>query len=308
MLKRMKLSQLRNLVSVAEAGSVRQASRNLNVSQSAVTKSVKQLEAELGVKLLERSSRGVMPTAAGEAIVLRAKVIEAELREARNDVEKVEGGVSGEIRVSASPSVATGLLPKVVTNFRRLRPNVNIQIEEGVYPDQLPDIRSGSINFAICLVPESPSDEGLDCELLVKDRLTPAVRSDHPLVSRHSLKLRDLLDHEWVIYRRGRTGRDIFEQTFLTNELPAPARAIYCSSFIFALKLVESSDFITLVPKHLFSSRPTLTGIVPLYLETPMPPWNVAVISRARHTLSPVCRAFLDELKRVASGAARGGR
>lgn len=300
----MKLSQLRNLVAIAEAGSVRQAARNLNVSQSAVTKSIRQLEDELGVVLLHRTSHGVVPTAAGEAVLLRARVVEAELREARNDVQTVQGGMSGEIRISASPSVATGLLPKAVTQFRRTRPHVSIHIEEGVYPDQLPDVRSGNIDFAICLVPERPSDEGLDCELLVKDRLALAVRPENPLAARSGLRLHDLVDREWVIYRRGRTGRDIFEQTFINNDLPTPARTIYCASFVFALKLVESSDFITLVPKHLFSGRSTSMAIVPLHLDTSMPPWNVAVISRARHTLSPVCQAFLHDLRRTATGMA----
>lgn len=298
----MKLSQLRNLVAVAEAGSVRQASRNLNISQSAVTKSIKQLEADLGVELLHRASHGVVPTAAGQAIIMRAKVVEAELRQARNDVDTVQSGTGGEIRISASPSVATGLLPRTIVSFRRSRPNVNIQIEEGVYPDQLPDLRNGNLDFAICLVPERLNEEGLEFEVLLKDRLTPAVRVDHPLGAQFGLKLEDLIDREWVIYRRGRTGRDIFEHTFVPAGLTPPARTIYCASFVCALKLVESSDFLTLVPKHLFRSGRTLMGIVPLYLETPMPAWNVAVITRARHTLSPVCLSFLEELKRVAPG------
>ena len=249
----MKLSQLRNLVAVAEAGSVRQASRNLNISQSAVTKSIKQLEADLGVQLLHRASHGVSPTSAGEALILRARVVESELREARNDVETVQGGVSGSIRVSASPSVATGLLPRTIVGFRRTRPNVSIQIEEAVYPEQLPDLRNGNLDFAICLVPERLNDDGLDFEVLLKDRLTP------------------------------------------------PARTIYCASFVCALKLVESSDCVTLVPKHLFSSRATLAGIVPLHMDTQMPSWNVAVISRSAHTLSPLCRNFLAEIKKTAA-------
>ena len=297
----MKLSQLRNLVAVAEAGSVRQASRNLNISQSAVTKSIKQLEADLGVQLLHRASHGVSPTSAGEALILRARVVESELREARNDVETVQGGVSGSIRVSASPSVATGLLPRTIVGFRRTRPNVSIQIEEAVYPEQLPDLRNGNLDFAICLVPERLNDDGLDFEVLLKDRLTPAVRADHPLASQFGLKLSDLIDREWVIYRRGRTGRDIFEHTFVPIGLTPPARTIYCASFVCAVKLVESSDCVTLVPKHLFSSRATLAGIVPLHMDTQMPSWNVAVISRSAHTLSPLCRNFLAEIKKTAA-------
>src|ERR1035437_1371880 len=102
----MKLSQLRHLLAVAEAGTVRQASKNLYLSQSSVTKSIQQLEASLGVELLHRASHGVTPTAAGKALIARARIIEAELRAARNDIETVQGAGSGEIRLSASPTVA----------------------------------------------------------------------------------------------------------------------------------------------------------------------------------------------------------
>ena len=84
----MKLSQLRNFIAVVEAGTVRQGARNLNLSQSSVTKSIQQLEDELGAEMLHRGARGVTPTAAGRALLAHAKVIEAELRHARNDVKR----------------------------------------------------------------------------------------------------------------------------------------------------------------------------------------------------------------------------
>lgn len=296
----MKLSQLRHLVAVAEAGTVRQAAKNLNLSQSSVTKSIQQLEAELGVALLIRGSHGVTPTPAGLALIDRAKAIEAELRHARNDIDAVQGAKSGEIRVSASPSVAMLLLPKAIHAFRRARPLVSFAIEEGVYPDVLPGLRRGELDFAICLVPEAPRDDELVFETLVKDRLVPAVRADHPLTRKGRLTLADLLDRDWVVYRRTRTGRDVVEQTFRANKLAPPARTLECASFAGALALVEQGDSITLVPTQLFADRASRPALVPLKLDSPMPPWNVAAISRARHFLSPVCQAFLDELHRTA--------
>ena len=91
----MKISQLRNLTVVIEAGTVRQAAKHLNLSQSSVTKSIQQLEETLGVELLRRSSHGVMPTEAGRALVARAKVIDAELRHARNDIDAIRGANFG---------------------------------------------------------------------------------------------------------------------------------------------------------------------------------------------------------------------
>ena len=298
----MKLSQLRNLLAVAEAGTVRQASKNVHRSQSSITKSIQQLEQYLGVELLHRASHGVTPTAVGKALIARAKVVEAELRQARNDIETVRGAGAGEIRVSASPTVAMGLLPKAIVGFKRTRPKVSFQIQEGSYPDVLPAVRTGELDFAICLVPGRPRDEALEFKILLRDQLTPAVRVGHPLAQRGRLTVADFakLNLDWVIYRRSHTGRDIFEQTFAAAGLEPPKSTIECTSFACVLALVEASDCVTLVPSQLFSERRRNLSITALVMDSPMPPWNVTVISRAQHQLAPVCLAFLKHLHRTA--------
>jgi LysR family transcriptional regulator, regulator of abg operon len=298
----MKLSQLRNFIAVVEAGTVRQASRNLNLSQSSISKSLQQLEAELGAEMLHRGAQGVTPTAEGKALLPRAKVIEAELRHARNDVQTIQGAQAGEIRVSASPTVAIGLLPRAITAFQRSRPRVTFSISEDVYPDMLPAIRNGDLDFAICLVPARPRDETLSFVSLVKDHLVPAVRADHPLIGARTLKLANLLDLDWIIYGRSHTGLDVFEQTFASNRLALPKSTIQCTSFACALALVQNGDYVTLLPSQIFVGGRAPHSIALLPLDSPIRPWQVAVISRAKHELSAVCLAFLAEIERIAAG------
>ncbi len=298
----MKLIQLRNFIAVVEAGTFRQAARNLNLSQSSVSKSLQQLEDELGAEMLHRGVQGVTPTAAGKALLTHAKVIEAELRHARNDVQTVHGAQVGEIRVSVSPTVAMGLLPRAVVAFQRARPRVSFRISEDVYPDILPAIRTGDVDFSISLVPARPHDDTLSYLSLVKDHLVPAVRADHPLINARRLKLADLLELDWIIYRRSHTGLDVFEQTFASNNLALPKSTIECTSFACALALVANGDYVTLVPSQIFFGGRTPPSIALLQLDSPMQPWQVAVISRAKHELSAVCLAFLAEIQRMAAG------
>jgi DNA-binding transcriptional LysR family regulator len=297
----MKLSQLHNFTAVVEAGAVRQAAKILNLSQSSVTKSIQQLEADLGVELLHRGAHGVAATEAGKALFARIKTVEAELRHARNDVEAIQGAGLGEIRVSASPSVATGLLPRAVIAFQRKHPRVSFHILEGVYPDMLPAIRTGDLDLAICLVPGRPRDESLSFISLVRDRLVPAVRADHPMLGRRKLRLEDLIGLDWIIYRRSHTGLDVFEQTFIANQLEPPKSTIECTSFACALALVENGDYVTLVPSQIFAGNRSTPSIAPVLLDSPMQPWQVMAISRAKHELSAVCQAFLAELQKTAA-------
>lgn len=297
----MKLSQLRNFTAVVDAGAVRQAAKTLHLSQSSITKSIQQLEDDLGVELLHRGARGVAPTEAGKALLARAKAIEAELRHARNDVETIQGAGRGEIRVSASPSVATGLLPRAVIAFQRTHPRISFHILEGVYPDMLPAIRTGDLDLAICLVPGRPRDDSLSFISLVKDRLVPAVRADHPVLGRRKPQLAELAELDWIIYRRSHTGLDVFEQTFIANRLEPPKSTIECTSFACALALVENGDYVTLVPSQIFTGSRKAPSIAPVLLDAPMQPWQVMAISRAKHELSAVCLAFLAELQKTAA-------
>jgi DNA-binding transcriptional LysR family regulator len=201
-----------------------------------------------------------------------------------------------------------GLLPRAIIAFQRARPRVSFRISEDVYPDILPAIRTGDIDFAICLVPTRPRDETLSFVRLVEDHLMPAVRADHPLISARKLQLADLLELDWIIYRRSHTGLDVFEQTFASNHLALPKSTIECTSFACALALVANGDYVTLVPSQVFFGDRTPPSIALLPLDSPMQPWQVAVISRARHELSAVGLAFLAEIERVAAkiGSSKG--
>ena len=304
----MKLEQLRNLVAVGRAGSVRQASRDLNLSQPAITKSIKLLEAELGCTLLHRRSHGVTPTASGQALIRRALSVEAELRQARGEIDDIEGVRSGDIQVSASPTVAVNLLPRAILNLKAARPQVTVHVEEGVYPHVLPGVRSGELDVAVCLMPEDLDDDDLVAEVLVKDFLTPAVRADHPLTRQRNLDLGDLLDSEWIIFGRRGESPDIYEQTFRLNGYEPPRSSIESTSFTCALALVEKSDYIVLVPSQIFAERHRAWPVVPLSLKTRMQPWTIAAIMRSGDVLSPACRAFLQELRDAAPqiGSDRG--
>lgn len=296
----MKLSQLRNLVAVAKAGSIRQASRDLNLSQSAITKSIKMLEEELGAELLHRASHGVSPTASGDALIARAQVVDAELNHARNDIDYIEGGRIGDVKICASPTVAVSMVPRAVINFKKKWPNVNIQIEEAVFPDNLPAIRTGELDLAVCMLTEQTVEDGLNFEVLVHDEVTPAVRIGHPLAQKRELGLADLIDEDWILFGRSTSSRAVHEQTFRVNGLEPPKSSVMCASFAGALSLLEYSNFVMLVPKQIFAGRPKAWPVTPLRLTTPMQPWTIVVVTRSSTALSSVCREFIEELRNIA--------
>lgn len=296
----MLLKHLRILLAVVDAGSVRQAALKLHLSQSSVTKSIQQLEQEVHAQLLTRSVHGVAPTPAGKLLAARAKLVEAELRQARNEIEDFNSAKGGDIRICVSPAVAMGLLPRAIVNFKRMRPGVRFQLLEGIYPHALTSLRSGDVDMVIALIPEKPMDEDLHTTILLRDSVTPAVRDNHWILDRGQVTLADLLDLEWVVYKSSKTGREIFDHCFASNGLPTPTRIIESASFASTLALIEMGDYATLLPNQIFANASSKMGIRPLVMQTPMPRWDVALIARVGLELSPVSLAFTEELQRTA--------
>src|SRR5258707_14079944 len=107
----MKLHQLAALVSASESGSLRQAAEKLHLSQPALSRSIRELETELGVKLLERTPLGVEPTAYGHALILRSRIVDSALRQASHDIEHLKAATHADLRLRATPVAAFRLLP-----------------------------------------------------------------------------------------------------------------------------------------------------------------------------------------------------
>src|SRR5258706_16481683 len=110
----MRLSQIRDFLAVTETGSIRAAARSLGLTQPALTKSLRQLEAELGAVLVTRSVRGIVPTDLGQAFLARARSIDGDLRRAKEEIAQMQGSREGALSVGASTAPAMGVLPRAV--------------------------------------------------------------------------------------------------------------------------------------------------------------------------------------------------
>ena len=128
----MKLNALRALIAAIDTGSLRSAAKKLGVSQPALTKMVKELEAELGAPLLERSTTGVIPTAQGKILHARASAATRELDEAAQQIGQMGGKMVGELSVGAVPLALLMLIPEAVRTFSAEYPSIMLQLREEI--------------------------------------------------------------------------------------------------------------------------------------------------------------------------------
>jgi len=152
----MRLRQIQDFVAIVEAGSIHAAARKSGVSQPAMTKSVRELEAELQVQLLRRSNRGVVPTPAGRSFFARARVAHGELEKAREELARSGDAAGRTVAFGIGPTAGRLITADAIADFRRQHPTTQIRILEGFPVTLLPLVREETLDFAIGPLPDGP--------------------------------------------------------------------------------------------------------------------------------------------------------
>ena len=130
--QRISLRQLRVIAAIGDHGSIRLAANSLNVTQPTATKALQEAEAILGEELFKRSNRGVVPTAIGEAMCRRARLVLAEVRQAGEEVRDLKEGLGGRVAVGSLLAASARLLPEAIARLRRARSKVSVSIVEAI--------------------------------------------------------------------------------------------------------------------------------------------------------------------------------
>ncbi len=290
----MKLNQLRDFIAVAESGSLRGGSRALGLAQPAMTRSIQQLERQLGALLFERRKRGMVLTQTGELFLRRARSVVAELHRARDEVQQFHGGVEGTVVICLSTVPHVALLPGALSAFRLRFPQVRLDvIESAVYVDVESKLRDGSIDFFIGIVGTKPPAAGLVAETLFENSRAVLARIGHPLSKAKTLA--DLVDAEWV--SAGAASEPELATIFQRHGLAAPRFGAMGTSALSLLVLIAYSDMIALLPRDWISFPPVAALLQKIEIKESIPAPPVMLIRRADMPLTPAAEYLCDLFK-----------
>jgi len=256
----MKLHQFEALVAVVDHGGIRAAARALNVSQAAVTKSMRLLEDEAGTPLLIRRTRGVALTEAGQRLLSRARVITRQVLLAREDLRQAVGEDAGTLRVGLTPFLNFTALGETFSWFRQRYRNVELQLIEGLMMRVLPKLRDGTLDIAAVAadVGEIEGDEFIARRLLrAPQRIV--VRKGHPVL--RDPDARALTALEWVLTQPiTGSSQPRIEAMFALAGVAPPSRVVICETLA-AMSILRHSDAVSIFPEPLLG-HPETRGIV----------------------------------------------
>ena len=188
--RRLKLRELQVLAAVVECGSMVKAAGQLGMSQPAVSAAIASLEGALGVRLLDRSPRGIEPTIYSKALLKRGRVAFDELRQGLRDIEFLLDPASGEVRVGCPEGTAAGFVPAVIDRLSRLHPRVVVHVVTAQTGTQeFRELRERNVDIMLGQLFRPVVDEDVDVEVVGKNRLfvVTSSRSPWPAVVRFRL-------------------------------------------------------------------------------------------------------------------------
>ena len=267
--------QLKHFVAVVEHGNMLRAAKTIHVTQPALSKSIRALETHLGVRLLNRSPRGVSPTVYGRQLLTHAKLILNQTRHAEDDLRAITEGTGGQMRIGFGAHIAGFMLPDAILQIVEARPNLTAQIVSKPFDELLPMLRSGEIDLAIVVFPPDPPEEDLVYEPLVVNEFRTVCRPDHPLAARGKAGLRELTEHKWILFDRPKAMETLFQTRFTDEGLEPPRPVITTSSVHFLKAALHRGDYLSFVPPGLVYDELQQKSLVSI--EADMPP----IITRA---------------------------
>ena len=292
--------QLRAFVLVVEKGSFTGAGQAMHLTQSAVSILVRDLEGELGSRLIDRTTRSIAVTAVGQEFFASAQRILADIEHAVGNVDKLMAKQRGRVVVAAPLVLSSTLLPRILAAFASLHPGVDVLVLDSLTDQVLPNVRSGAADLGIGTFRKTEAD--LSSTLLFKEPLVAIFPKRHAFGRASRLTWKDLRGSPILALRSGSVFRELTQAGLAAAELPLePAfEATYSGTLI---GWVKAGLGVAIVPAHA-TALVDEKSVGWKRLERPAIEREVLMVRRAGVSLSPAAQALAEHLlKHGPSGA-----
>lgn len=302
--RRFQLRDLQVLFAVAERGSMGKAASELGVTQPSVSAAIAGLETSLGVRLFDRSPRGVELTASGRALVARGRAAFDELRQGVRDIEHLSKPDVGEVRVGCPESIAAGFLPAVIDHLSHQHPDVSLTVAHVVTPTleyRELDERKLDVVLALLAVPDPKNvPRNYLVEVLFEERLCIVTGRKNSLLRRRQLDFDELNRRPWVTGPADSPGTRWIAEMFRSAGTSFPTRCITTWSVHLRYNMAATGRFISTMPKSAFDYAANRYGLEMIPIRIAAPRWPLAAVTLRNRNLSPVVNLFLKCAREVA--------
>ncbi|MEJ6392060.1 LysR substrate-binding domain-containing protein [Gymnodinialimonas sp. 2305UL16-5] len=296
-LGRLRLKQLQLLIAVGQHENIRSAAQALHISQPAATRMIKDMEADLGADLFQRTNRGALPTAQGAVLIHHAQVIFTQLGHAAQEMGDLTDGAAGRVVIGTLVAGAAQLLPMAIARVLNDRPNITFKVIEGTNEVLMPRLRSGEIDMVLGRLPTHRHRRDLHQERLSVDSVYLIAGRDHPLADQRGLSFDDLKPFGWILPPPETTLRRQIEEVFVDQGQYQPPMVVESVSYLTNRTLLQNSQMIGIAPRHAVDPDRRHGALVRLEYILPFGSGPTGVTHRGTAHLSPAAQVLLEALR-----------
>jgi DNA-binding transcriptional LysR family regulator len=300
--RRLKLQDLRVLMTVVQAGSMGKAAKQLGTSQPAISRAIADLEHMLGVILLDRDSHGVEPTAFGRLVISRGVTVFDELRQTVSDIEFLSDPATGDVRIATSIAVAVSFVSAVIDRLSRQYPRLSFDVLSTDNITARRALAERRVDLTIGHLIE-PVPDSMTTEILFHEPHVVVTGSRSPLLRRRNLRLKDLVDERWMFPPPGSPFGSVVHEAFRAEGLDLP-RAVITSLLPLRSSLISTGRFLMMVPRMVSEiADKRAFGRLPLSLPNTLRPFGIVTVKN--RSLSPPAGLFIDHARKLAAAVAK---
>lgn len=305
--RRVKLRDLHILLAVAQSGSMAQAADRLAISHPVVSKTISDLEHALGVRLLDRTSRGVEPTMYGRAFLNCGTTVFDELRRGVQEIEFLSDPTVGEVRIGGTGPLMEGLVPAVIDRLADRYPRIAFHALVGDSPTLFQMLRDRKIDLAISRTWRSLFGEDFATEFLFDEDMFVVAGAQNRWARRRRIDLAELLEEPWVMPELDNAlGARIIEG-FRSAGMAVPTAQVVSNDMAVRTRLVETGRFLTMLPGSMLHFGATRLSMKKVPVTLPIKSQPIEIITLKNRTPNAVSRLFVDELRAATKLLRRNG-
>lgn len=281
---------------IGEKGNLRRAAEALDMSQPALSKSLRRLEKWARAKLVKRTPKGVELTDVGSTLLAHARRMRLYLEDVGHEVAELGQGRAGHLRIGVTSLYVDNVLTPACTRLLAQSPKLTMKIMIGDYKTLASALRSGELDLSVCGVPGSPQKD-LVRERLFDDAWVVYASSSHRLVGRKQLTIADLAEERWALPPSSTLPHPMLVRLFEERGLRFPTVAMEAAPLEPRFDLVASSDVLGITNRRSLRAAAARLRLTELHV-TGLP-WSraVCVFYRENAYLSPAARRFIEILK-----------
>jgi DNA-binding transcriptional LysR family regulator len=304
--RRLKFRDLQVFFAVAQSGSISKAAKHLGLTQPAVSDIVGSLEHMFGVRLFDRTPKGVELTPYGEALRVRGRAVFDELKQGIRDIAFLSDPSAGELRIGCPSSIAASILPAAIESFSRDYPRVVVHLDEVPAPStEFPSLHERRHDLVIARVARPLVNErDLNVEVLFQDPLVIATGIHSPWARRRKVDLTELTSAPWILTAPQTWVYVSVARAFAARKLPMPVISLAAPSALLRVHLLATGPFVTAVPGsvlHMYAARRSLKR---LGIDLSIAGYPLAILTLKNRSLGPSVGLFIDHVRQAARAIA----